>query len=146
MDDPITDPILAALVAFAERNQSDGKSFSSVELTLQMGGLVVIGDLISQARFFELCGEPFAIVRQAVEEQAEDTAIAEGLTLAGAERQNTRDLVGGFPQFLHLCRAQFWLPGLGGAPSDSTDLWRGRIDRVDAFTVTPKVQSGTANA
>ncbi len=117
------DWFLRALVRAA---QNDG--YIGLGLTLQMGGLLVSGALINPKEYFEEFSKMMAkahidYVDYALLLRKDIAALGEILDPKA------------YPTYIHLKEAQYFTPAGDPIPSNSMSLWRGRINRVDGFSL-----------
>jgi hypothetical protein len=127
MHDP--DPLLLYLVGNFELLAKDGHQTPRVQLELLVGGVVVIGTLISSVEFSEqshrIMQALFKIRADVVDETARQWHVSHS------------DVEGKIPVFLHLSGVEFWPHNLVQSSDwPSTELWRVRISSVDSFHIS----------
>lgn len=135
------DPYLDELVRIVERAKEDGTNIPyPIPLVLQTGGIVVTGSLIAEKTFFELTEELFRHISEVKSDCDDYLAIARGTTL-----RCVRDH---YPQFIHLRDAEYLPDGDCEKLPDRPPwfLWRGRLDRVDAWFVANSEAIGAFKA
>lgn len=123
--DQALDPLLVTLIRLVEQRDKDGKALADIPMVLHVGGLIILGTLIPERVFAESSAGTIKALSQLHEEALADVAVASDISLG--------DISGGTPHFIHLKNVQFQVPGGPAIPADSTELWRGRLDRIDGF-------------
>lgn len=133
------DPILAMLTSMA--------NFSGVELdiTLFVGGVVISGVLIGGAEYMEAYARQFnATLGDALSEEDQRSTIefAEGIARDvyakdATPEQKTQIRTSNKTMFIHLKDARFVTDGAGMIflGEEGQGFWRGRLDKVDGFTL-----------
>ncbi len=119
------DPILATLVRSIEHHDRDGVEIPDIPIVLHMGGIMILGDLISERQFAEASKAIVKAIYTRREDAIETAVVLSDLTLD--------DLSAGTPQYIHLKETAFCIPGGEQVPPNTTEFWRGRLDRVDGF-------------
>lgn len=109
------------------------QSTISIGITLQLGGILVTGDLISGKAYFEGFGEdlsgPFKQFPDAAESIKETfSKCGEVYRVEDAGKEPR-------PEFIHLKNAQFFIPAARPIPTDHGVWWRGRISEVAGFVL-----------
>jgi len=110
------DFILELLIGIAEKD-------NAIPITLNVGGLIVSGFLISQAAYFKefMYGAMYRQYQKGIEEVP---ALAESKEAESSLRQ-----------FIHLRNAKIFYPGQKPIPGEGDGfLWRGRIAAVDGYS------------
>lgn len=105
-------------------------------ITLQVGGMFVSGQLVSDARYFEgIAGDSAhgLAAHPEIAESVRKSFIAVGPAIQRTDSNNAAP--GPAPHFLHLQNARF-----SGASAMHTDQaegiwWRGRVSEVDGFSL-----------
>lgn len=101
-------------------------------ITLQVGGLLVSGRLVSGDLYFSAFGETFAGALKDTEEAPKVRAMFEKYGEIYKATDDTRS--GEPPQYIHLKDARFF--GINENPVPSTGVWwRGRISEVEGFVL-----------
>jgi hypothetical protein len=97
---------------------------TEIGLTLNVGGLVVSGLLVSPHRFFKSV--------------AQDTLGTEAglgdFLVKTMENAYSDTFSGESVIYLHLDQAQIFMPGQPPLPGDRTMLWRGRLSEIDGWS------------
>lgn len=104
----------------------------AIGITLNVGGLLVSGELIGGKKYFEGIGKDFAISlggSDKIKKSFEDWGrkIYSGET----NKKSRRDLKE--PYFIHLKNAKFYYPGQQPIPKNQGVRWRSRLEAIDAF-------------
>ena len=124
-----SDPMLLLLVGNFELLARDGHATPRVQLSLYVGGAVVIGDLISSLEFEKESHRIMKALFKIHDDAVDETARPCHTTHA--------DVAGKIPEFLHLRGVEFWPHNrLDTSDVPSTELWRVRISSVDAFHIS----------
>lgn len=124
-DTPQSDAFLQFLVNLV--NNGDG--LQGIGVTLQMGGMLLGGTIISGADYFDRFADGFASALQA------DTGDRESVRSTLAELGDVFRLpqpVEPLPNYIHLSDALFFTTD-GEPISEQPTLWRGRLSEVDGF-------------
>ncbi len=119
------DPLLASLVRSIEHLDQDGVVIPPIPIVLQMSGMLVLGDLIPERQFAEASKELVKATYHRREDAIASAVVLSDLTLDA--------LLADPPQYIHLKDTVFRIPGGEDTPPNSTEFWRGRLDRVDGF-------------
>lgn len=112
------DFILELLIGIAEKD-------NAIPITLNVGGLIVSGFLISQAAYFKefMYGAMYRQYQKGIEE---DPTLAESKEAESETRLH---------KFIHLRNAKIFYPGQKPIPGEGDGfLWRGRIAAVDGYS------------
>jgi len=125
-DQPVaTDWLLQSLVDIAN---TGGLSFP---ITLQVGGVLVSGILMSGKRYFEEFAQKMGTT---VVEDDQDEIVAFfqdlGKSFYAAPTGETPRTP---PHFLHLCNVKIFKPDGQPFPIQDGEWWRGRLEAVDGF-------------
>lgn len=120
------DWFLQQLIRFVN---ADDMSFS---LTLQVGGLIVSGTVISGNKYFQEFSDQFctAIVNDEIRDDFRKY-FSMNQDIYKGDRENNDNVP--LPSFIHVRNARFYHPGGDPLPSNGGILWRGRIAEVDGF-------------
>jgi hypothetical protein len=104
----------------------------SLSVTLQVGGQLVSGDLISGLNYFETMAEKMKTAQGNAESHITDAlaSIMESLKDAYKPEANGPDQLP--PTYIHLRNARF--VGLPGTSATGI-YWRGRLSAVDGFVI-----------
>jgi hypothetical protein len=122
---PLEDPFLQILVDFANKNEFP------FGITLNVGGFLISGTLISRKRYFEGFGEDFATVFNNVEAtQSIKKAFAELGDISKDEQKEFPP-----PTYIHLKDAKFFNTTGKPIPGDRGVWWRGQISKVQGFVL-----------
>ena len=116
------DPVLQAMVAVVDKLE-DRPEDDSFYITLNVGGLLISGNLIGRRQF---AAEFMPGIKKRIEEENEKE---EDKTLE--EEENNASA----PRFIHLKDAKFFIPGQLPIPTTGGTFWRGRIDSVDGYLI-----------
>lgn len=104
--------------------QASNKHDFSLDLTLNVNGLMVTGTLVSAGEYFDTLSESFD------DDSEVSQKLSEELTKAG-------EAVGGSSvpdaQFVHLKDANVYCGDSKPTPSKGSILWRGKLSEVDGF-------------
>jgi hypothetical protein len=117
--------ILVSMVEWAEKADAADSGKTSIGITLNVGGLLISGELISTSRYMsEFLGG----------------AIRDKIKSVLDEREDLKRLVEDAPEkkddFIHLREARFFVPSQRPIPGASEGvLWRGALDSVDGFFI-----------
>lgn len=107
-------------------------SEAELGITLQMGGLLVSGQLISGHRWFEAFAEQIASgvadAEGREEVRAAYASYADVYRLEGSDLEDSP-----LPQYIHLRDARYFGSDGNAVPSAAGVLWRGRIASVGSF-------------
>jgi hypothetical protein len=113
------DLLLSIVIKTAESMEQSPRDLRGQSVTLNVGGILITGILISQKLYMQLFMD--GIIQEVL-----DKAKAAG-NLPDPDGLNENSA-----EFIHLASARFWLPGHRLDPVNGV-LWRGRIDSVDGF-------------
>ena len=120
--------MLLLLVGKFEMLAKDGHPTPKIELNLLVGGVIIIGDLISSVEFEKESHNATKLLFKIHDDAAAETARMCHTTQA--------EVVGPIPEFLHLRNVEFWPYNLTNtADALSSELWRLRISSIDAFQI-----------
>ena len=119
-----SDHILLALISKFDRCARDGRANPKVELSLCIGGTIIVGDLISAVEF---ANESHSVMKELLKtyDQVIDDAARDLNT-------TSKDIASSFSEFIHLRRT--------GPP---IEFWRIRISSVDGFHISDSSVSYT---
>jgi hypothetical protein len=115
------DLLLSVVIKTAENMEQSPRDLRGQSITLNVGGILITGIIISQKLYMQLFMD--GIIQDIL-----DTAKASG------DLPNPDGLDDNSEDFIHLASARFWLPAHQLDPVNGV-LWRGRIDSVDGFTL-----------
>ena len=101
-------------------------------LTLNVGGSVVSGKLISGRKYFETFAEQFASAWPGDEESRANIYKSLAAHAEIYDSTETEDLPP--PQYVHLADARVHSP-TGSLPTNSGVLWRGKVNAVSGFSL-----------
>ncbi|HVY32582.1 MAG TPA: gas vesicle accessory protein GvpU [Polyangiaceae bacterium] len=120
---PSQDWFLSALVTIMNSLRGAG-----LGITLQVGGLLVTGQLASGADYLEETGEGLDAALTGGKRDSIAKAMGE---LAEKLYSNEKQA----PGYIHIRNARFFKPGANGIPQESKKWWRGRLSEVDGFII-----------
>ena len=131
---PPADVFLQSLVNLV----NNGGQLKSIGVTLQMGGMLVSGSIVSGAEYFDRFAETFADSLSDMDSQARQSVRTSLAELGDVFRlpQPAEPL----PNYIHLADALFFTADgtpIAGQPT----LWRGRSNAVDGF-ILGSMQAG----
>lgn len=117
--------ILISMVEWAEKNNTTDNGKRSIGITLNVGGILISGELISTKRYLsEFLGGVLRDKMKSVLEEHPDL------------KQRVEDAPEGKDEFIHLRDARFFLPSQRPVPGSSEGvLWRGALEGVDGFFI-----------
>ena len=119
-----------AFLQFLVNLVNNGSQIESIGVTLQMGGMLVSGSIVSGAEYFDRFAESFADSLTDMESSGRQTVRSSLAELGDVFRlpQPAEPL----PNYIHLADALFFTADgtpIAGQPT----LWRGRSNAVDGF-------------
>ena len=124
-----SDPLLEFLIKVKESLEKKGEEHPDFPITLNVGGMLITGDLISRNAYMKdfLYGPIVKAIRKAEEDDE----------LLKQQTEEIRKEVKEKPyDFIHLKNAKFFVPGQPPIPTEQeSTLWRGRLSCVDGFTM-----------
>lgn len=109
------------------------QSTISIGITLQVGGILVTGDLISGKAYFDGFGEDLSGPFKQFPDTAE--SIKETFAKCGEVYRVEDPGKEPPPEFIHLKNAQFFIPAARPIPTDNGVWWRGRVTEVAGFVL-----------
>src|SRR5437773_12394700 len=122
------DPMLLYLVGNVELLAKDGRSIPRIQLSLYVGGAVIIGDPISRVEFEKESHRVMKTLFKIHDDVVDETARQRHTSHAEVDSK--------IPEFLHLRGVEFWPHNmLQSSDAPSTELWRVRVSSVDAFHI-----------
>lgn len=125
------DPHLKTLVGMIEMQHAEGRKIIpfKIPLILNVGGITITGNLISEKEFFEGSHQIFQLTEEAKSASDEWLAFESNATLPEARKL--------YPEFIHLSNAEFPNPETfdSGQTIKVPLFWRGRLDRIDGWAV-----------
>lgn len=118
------DLLLAGLVRLVNAQPME------LDVTLTVGGLVIVGRLVSAQRYFTWLGESFAggLPAQVFDEAARERIKQSFVGFSEGQEE-------GAPLYLHVSQAQMFFPGQRPMPLEKDLWWRGRLESVDGFSL-----------
>lgn len=125
-------PDADAFLQFLVNLVNNGSQIESIGVTLQMGGMLVSGSIVSGAEYFDSFAAGFTASLHTVDEATRKTVHASLTELGDVFRlpQPADPL----PNYIHLADALFFTADgtpIAGQPT----LWRGRTGAVDGFVL-----------
>ncbi|WP_313696969.1 gas vesicle protein [Achromobacter sp.] len=135
IDTPSSQPAAAAPAAdaflqFLVNLVNNGSQLESIGVTLQMGGMLVSGSIVSGAEYFDTFAAGFAGKLESLDPETRQTVHASLAALGDVFR--LPQPVDPLPNYIHLSDALFFTADgtpIAGQPT----LWRGRTSAVDGF-------------
>ena len=126
----VTAPPADVFLQFLVNLVNNGGQLKSIGVTLQMGGMLVSGSIVSGAEYFDRFAETFADSLSDMDAQARQSVRTSLAELGDVFRlpQPAEPL----PNYIHLADALFFTADgtpIAGQPT----LWRGRSNAVDGF-------------
>ena len=106
-----------------------------VSLTLNVGGLLVTGNLVSGKEYFIEFGKVFA---KAIDPEDGENAkgIRESYEMMAQDVYGQDESKSSPPTYLHMKNAKYYSVSGDSLPNnDETSLWRGRISEVGGFSL-----------
>lgn len=136
-----TAPHADAFLQFLVNLVNNGGQLESIGVTLQMGGMLVSGSIVSGAEYFDRFAASFTGSLDMLDADARDAVHRSLAELGDVFRvpQPAEPL----PNYIHLTDALFFTADgtpIAGQPT----LWRGRTSSVDGF-ILGRLQSETGN-
>ena len=106
-------------------------------ITLQVGGMLVSGDLVAVNTYFDGIGEEFSSSSTFVNDLEAAKSIKDSFSTLGARLIQTDETEDEqlLPQFIHLKNARFFHTSGNPIPSNRGVFWRGRICEVGGFSL-----------
>jgi len=129
------DPFLQALVAIADK---DVKGTASIGVTLNIGGVLISGLMVSGRQYFEGVGTEIA--EKATPETAAGLEVffrnlVSKLYPPVEPGQEGELILDNTSLFVHLKDARFFYPNARPVPANRGVWWRGRLAAVDGFVL-----------
>ncbi|CAB3650742.1 MAG: gas vesicle protein [Achromobacter sp.] len=126
----VATPSADVFLQFLVNLVNNGGQLKSIGVTLQMGGMLVSGEIVSGAEYFDRFAETFADSLSDADGQARQSVRTSLAELGDVFRlpQPAEPL----PNYIHLADALFFTADgtpIAGQPT----LWRGRSSAVDGF-------------
>lgn len=108
------------------------KSKSEIGITLQVGGFLVSGLLVSRAQYFDGFASDFssAFPDQEAAEDIRNSFSKFGQDQSEEGEENSNSLP---PAYIHLKKARFFMNGSKPIPDNQGIWWRGRLSEVSGF-------------
>jgi hypothetical protein len=123
-----TDPLLLAIVEIATRFDDRTEGVAKVAITLQIGGMLVSGHIVSNREFLQS--------RPLTDKILDACRSCSKLEPAPQDHPADDPL-----QFIHLSGASFFIPGNHPFRLDRDHCWRGRLSDVSGFFLGLLVES-----
>ena len=126
----VTAPPADVFLQFLVNLVNNGGQLKSIGVTLQMGGMLVSGSIVSGAEYFDRFAEAFADSLSDMDDQARGSVRSSLSELGDVFRlpQPAEPL----PNYIHLADALFFTAD-GTPVAGQPTLWRGRSSAVDGF-------------
>lgn len=136
---PRQDWLLRGLIALVQGAEQQGVKMG-IPVTLNVGGFLVSGFVISGADYFEEFSEIVAYgLPDQFDEESKESITATFRTLADIYEPEEETLEGAVQResynFVHLRDARFMHPGGDPFPTNTGMLWRTKLEAVDGFTL-----------
>lgn len=121
------DPLLESLIGIIENAEERGEKPLDISITLNVGGMLISGDLISKDTYMK--NFLFGAFHKAVETiKQEDSSFKQEMEEIEKEVKEKPH------NFIHLKNSKFFVPGQLPIPTKQEGaLWRGRSSCVDGF-------------
>ena len=126
---PYSDPLLDVLIRIIESFEEGGEEHPDMSITLNVGGMLITGDLISKDIYLkDFLGGAVLKAFQIAEEK--DESLKQDMEeIDKKAKEKLRD-------FIHLKNTKFVVPGQPPVPFEKKSvLWRGRLSCVDGFII-----------
>ncbi len=134
-------PSADAFLQFLVNLVNNGSQLESIGVTLQMGGMLVSGSIVSGADYFDRFAANFSDSLGALDANTRSGVRASLAELGDVFR--VPQPVDPLPNYIHLSDALFF--AADGTPiAGQPTLWRGRTSSVDGF-ILGRLQSDAAN-
>ncbi|MCY1514629.1 hypothetical protein D9M68_491780 [compost metagenome] len=133
-------PDADAFLQFLVNLVNNGSQIESIGVTLQMGGMLVSGSIVSGAKYFDSFAASFTGSLNTLDAAARDAVHASLAELGDVFR--VPQPADPLPNYIHLADALFFTADgtpIAGQPT----LWRGRTSSVDGF-ILGRLQAETA--
>lgn len=133
-------PSADAFLQFLVNLVNNGSQIESIGVTLQMGGMLVSGSIISGAEYFDSFATNFTSSLDTLDADTRKTVRSSLAELGDVFR--LPQPVDPLPNYIHLANALFFTADgtpIAGQPT----LWRGRTSAVDGF-ILGRLQSEAA--
>lgn len=101
-----------------------------IRIVLNVGGLLVSGELIGIKRYLEGFGEDLVNESKTTKKLFKDLGDKIYSDLKKKPRQDLEKI-----HFIHLRNAKFYYPGQQPIPTNQGIWWRGRVEAIDAFSL-----------
>ncbi|CAB3824718.1 gas vesicle accessory protein GvpU [Achromobacter piechaudii] len=134
-------PSADAFLQFLVNLVNNGSQLESIGVTLQMGGMLVSGSIVSGAEYFDRFATSFTGSLDMLDTDSRD-AVRRSLAELG-DVFRVPQPADPLPNYIHLADALFFTADgtpIAGQPT----LWRGRTSSVDGF-ILGRLQSETGN-
>ena len=119
-----------AFLQFLVNLVNNGSQIESIGVTLQMGGMLVSGSIISGAEYFDSFAANFTSSLDALDTDTRKTVRASLAELGDVFRQPQP--ADPLPNYIHLADTLFFTAD-GTPVAGQPTLWRGRTSAVDGF-------------
>jgi len=129
-----------AFLQFLVNLVNNGSQIESIGVTLQMGGMLVSGSIVSGAEYFDSFAASFSGSLQSLDADTRQTVHASLAELGDVFR--LPQPVDPLPNYIHLADALFFTAD-GTPVAGQPTLWRGRTSAVDGF-ILGRLQSGAS--
>jgi len=117
----------------------NGKSGVSFSITLNIGGSIISGDMISGQEYFETFADSVSkgLELSGLESVAPRTreAFLKFAEIYNKDNPNDNEINKRQPSFIHLKNTKFFHPGKPPIPDGEGFLWRGRISEIGGFSL-----------
>lgn len=116
------DAILTMLIELSEKIEGPNSPFDRLQLTLNVGGMLVTGLLINHEQYMKQFLGGF--IHEIWEKHGDK------------DEAKLKDAAEAAPEFIHLESARFFVPGQHPIPTTGAGvLWRGRLDAIVGFNI-----------
>lgn len=134
-------PSADAFLQFLVNLVNNGSQIESIGVTLQMGGMLVSGSIVSGAEYFDRFATSFTDSLGMLDADTRTSVHASLAELGDVFR--VPQPADPLPNYIHLADALFF--AADGTPvAGQPTLWRGRTSSVDGF-ILGRLQSGVAD-
>ena len=112
---------------------------ANIPITLSVGGLLISGDMIGGKTYFDEFArqfkDGFRDISSETASTIEETFKRLGDVYDTIQKESQGSAAMPKPYLIHLKDAQIYQSGAGPPPSEKGDLWRGRLEAVDGFSL-----------
>lgn len=130
-----------AFLQFLVNLVNNGSQIESIGVTLQMGGMMVSGSIVSGADYFDRFAASFTNSLSTIDAETRASVHASLAELGDVFR--VPQPADPLPNYIHLADALFFAAD-GSPVAGQPTLWRGRTSAVDGF-ILGRMQSDTAS-